>query len=97
MTDEITVHHKVVRVKMPPAQKDVHLSRCTDRFNKGGIKNMKGLGGGSPFCSYLEFKRIGPEGLSPQPVNTLGYGRKRILKAFAEAKKTLEQHLWETK
>ena len=96
MTDEITVHHKVVRVKMPPAQKDVRLLRCTSQYN-GGIKGMKGLGGGSPFCSYLEFKRIGPEGLSPQPVNTLGYGRKRILKAFAEAKKTLEQHLWETK
>ena len=97
MSEKIKVLHKVVRVKMPPSQKDVRLKRCTDPYNRGGIKSMKGLGGGKPFGTYLEFKRIGPEGLSPRPAHTLGYGRKSIIEAYGEARQALEQYVWEHK
>ena len=97
MSEKIKVLHKVVRVKMPPCQQDVRMRRCTDRFNKGGVKSMKGLGGGKPFGTYLEFKRIGPEGLSPQPANTLGYGSRSILRAYKEARQALKQYVWEHK
>ena len=85
----VTVTHKHVRVEMPARQQNVRMKRCVH-----GVKSSKGLGSISA-KSFMEFKRMGPSGLSPQPVNTLGYGRQAILQVYQEALVALKQYVWE--
>jgi hypothetical protein len=92
MSEKIKVLHKVVRVKMPARQQNVKMKRC-----EHGVKRAKGLGSGKPFETFMEFKRMGPSGLSPRPANTLGHGRQAILQAYQEALVALKQYVWEHK
>ena len=56
---------------------------------------LRGRKVSGPGGHYFDFQRKGPEGLSPQPVNTFGHNRQTILKAYKSARVALEQYVWE--
>ena len=91
MDKGIIVTHKTVRVDMKAA------GQARGKLRVGGGARPKSLAALGYGGECLEFKRKGPEGLSPQPINTFGHSRQTILGAYVKAREALQQYVWEAR